>query len=151
MFRRHYLDSIAMTKKELEDWSGNRKKLVEKANFSKIFHEKAFTLAPIWLPHWPACRWTISLMLLVLGELGGGRKLGGGEDQGVKQVEVEWVEETSSQLERRLQTACAGRPRPPSLLLPCTTLPCITTLPSSSLFPLAKQSRVEQNTLLQPT
>ena len=90
-------------------------------------------------------------MLLVLDELGGGRKLGGGEDQGVKQVEVEWVEDTSSQLERRLQTACAGRPRPPSLLLPCTTLPCITTLPSSSLFPLAKQSRVEQNTLLQPT
>ena len=87
-------------------------------------------------------------MLLVLDELGGGRKLGGGEDQGVKQVEVEWVEETSSQLERRLQTACAGRPRPPSLLLPCTTLPCITTptLPCSSLFPLAKQSRVAQHT-----
>ena len=20
------------------------------------------TLAPIWLPHWPACKWTISLM-----------------------------------------------------------------------------------------
>ena len=55
-------------------------------------------------------------MLLVLGELGGGGKLGGGEDQGVKQVEVEWVEETSSQLERRLQTACAGRPRPPPAL-----------------------------------
>ena len=55
-------------------------------------------------------------MLLVLDELGGGGKLGGGEDQGVKQVEVEWVEETSSQLERRLQTACAGRPRPPPAL-----------------------------------
>lgn len=23
----------------------------------------ALTLAPIWLPHWPACRWTISLIL----------------------------------------------------------------------------------------
>ena len=25
---------------------------------------KSFTLAPIWLPHWPACIWTISLILL---------------------------------------------------------------------------------------
>lgn len=26
---------------------------------------KILALAPIWLPHWPACKWTISLMLLI--------------------------------------------------------------------------------------
>ena len=49
--------------------------------------EAGLTLAPIWLPHWPACRWTISLILLNVDELGAGgglkaegwRELGGFE------------------------------------------------------------------------
>jgi len=30
----------------------------------KIENKRRLTLAPIWLPHWPACRCTISLILI---------------------------------------------------------------------------------------
>ena len=42
------------------------------------------TLAPIWLPHWPACRWTISLIFRAL-QLGRGLRGDQGDrgDQGV--------------------------------------------------------------------
>ena len=43
-----------------------------------MFEKKALTLAPIWLPHWPACRWTISLILQTLDELGAGGELKAG-------------------------------------------------------------------------
>ena len=31
---------------------------------SKIIRKKKLTLAPIWLPHWPAWMWTISLIVV---------------------------------------------------------------------------------------
>ena len=51
---------------------------------SKIFSAQP-TLAPIWLPHWPACRWTISLIFRAL-QLGRGLRGDQGDrggDQGV--------------------------------------------------------------------
>lgn len=36
-------------------------------NCMTVLTEKEFlTLAPIWLPHWPACIWTISRIFLVV-------------------------------------------------------------------------------------
>jgi hypothetical protein len=36
---------------------------------------EGFTLAPIWLPHWPAWMWTISLILKLISANSSGKKV----------------------------------------------------------------------------
>ena len=114
--------------------------LVELAKLLKCL-KKVLTLAPIWLPHWPACRWTISLIMQTLDELGAGGELkaGGGELGG-----LEWPAGVPP-------ADCPSCPSLHHIPCPCRPsrgLPCITTrltLPCSSLFqPLQNPYRLQK-------
>ena len=93
--------------------------LVELAKLLKCL-KKVLTLAPIWLPHWPACRWTISLILQTLDELGAGGELkaGGGELGG-----LEWP----AGVPPADCPSCPSLHHKPCPCRPSRGLPCITT------------------------
>ena len=92
---------------------------VELAKLLKCL-KKALTLAPIWLPHWPACRWTISLIMQTLDELGAGGELkaGGGELGG-----LEWP----AGVPPADCPSCPSLHHKPCPCRPSRGLPCITT------------------------